>query len=541
MPVRATRKDASKFFLEGTIALAKMEHNGLRVNRKYLEKTMKETEATIKSNFKKMKEDKFYKEWYRMFGAKTNIDSVQQIGKLLTKQGYKTRFKTEKGNDQWNEEALSHIDLPFLKAYNENRKLKKAHGTYLTGILRETDSDGFLHPSYNLAGRGDENAGSAKSYRSTCIAEGTLIEIVRDIEKYPKGVPIEDVKKGDLVYCYNNKRRLTLRKVLWSGKTGHRKVIRLHWLAARGRRGYVDLTPEHRVRLTTGKYKRADELKPGERVLALTRNKDKIYETFPDSIEGEWDHRFVYRKRVGPLKRDEIVHHKDENHWNNVPTNLEKMTQSKHAKLHDSFTDEGRAKAVISRMKNDRDGKIIRKIGHKHPSWLSMSKYQLLRILAKLRGRVTQVQKQNIMDFNTFKNKAIFLGVNIKEVADRYDWQGGYITKNRVMRAAAKGIKEFKIEFGCNHYKAYRIAKKFGCEIKQTRTYNHRITRIEKLNIKKDVYDITVEGCHNFIAGELCVHNSADPNFQNWPIRNPVMSKLIRPSIISRKGITQDF
>lgn len=167
MPVRATRKDASKFFLDGTIALAKMEHNGLRVNRKYLEKTMKETEATIKSNFKKMKEDPFYKDWYRMFGAKTNIDSVQQIGKLLTKQGHKTRFKTEKGNDQWNEEALSHIDLPFLKAYNENRKLKKAHGTYLTGILRETDSDGFLHPSYNLAGWEDENAGSAKSYRST--------------------------------------------------------------------------------------------------------------------------------------------------------------------------------------------------------------------------------------------------------------------------------------------------------------------------------------------------------------------------------------
>ena len=33
-----------------------------------------------------------------------------------------------------------------------------------------------------------------------------------------------------------------------------------------------------------------------------------------------------------------------------------------------------------------------------------------------------------------------------------------------------------------------------------------------------DVYDIEVEDCHNFIANEICVHNSSEsPNLQNIP------------------------
>ncbi len=47
---------------------------------------------------------------------------------------------------------------------------------------------------------------------------------------------------------------------------------------------------------------------------------------------------------------------------------------------------------------------------------------------------------------------------------------------------------------------------------------NHRITCIEERSGKVDVYDIEVEGEHNFIANELCVHNSSSgPNLQNMP------------------------
>lgn len=45
---------------------------------------------------------------------------------------------------------------------------------------------------------------------------------------------------------------------------------------------------------------------------------------------------------------------------------------------------------------------------------------------------------------------------------------------------------------------------------------NHIITSIVPLPGIVPVYDLSVEETHNFIANELCVHNSSAPNMQNW-------------------------
>jgi DNA polymerase-1 len=49
-----------------------------------------------------------------------------------------------------------------------------------------------------------------------------------------------------------------------------------------------------------------------------------------------------------------------------------------------------------------------------------------------------------------------------------------------------------------------------------------------------DVYDIQVEDYHNFIANEICVHNSDSPNFQNMPVRDKELAQLVRSCIIPR-------
>lgn len=50
---------------------------------------------------------------------------------------------------------------------------------------------------------------------------------------------------------------------------------------------------------------------------------------------GRHQHRVVMERTLGrKLVKGEIVHHKDRNKKNNHPSNLEVMTQSQHARLH---------------------------------------------------------------------------------------------------------------------------------------------------------------------------------------------------------------
>lgn len=46
-------------------------------------------------------------------------------------------------------------------------------------------------------------------------------------------------------------------------------------------------------------------------------------------------HRHIFETQVRPLEADEIVHHKDENKWNNDPSNLEAIRdQAEHLRRH---------------------------------------------------------------------------------------------------------------------------------------------------------------------------------------------------------------
>ena len=393
---------------DGMIALSQIESNGIRVDENYLKRKIEKTAVKIAYLIDNLKQDDIYTTWRKTYAQQTNIGSREQLGNVLfNKLKYKSDSLTATGRHKTDQKALETLNLPFVKDFLKIEKLKKANSTYLKGIQREI-VDGFLHPFYNLH--------LAQTYRS-CVAKGTLIEVVRDISKHPKGVLIEDVKAGDYVYCYDKKCNLTIKKVLWSGKTGCRKVIRLHW-SARGKKGHVDVTPEHKIRLVHGNYVKAGCLQnkdfrkehtskhsPKIQVLAMGRCDDRLFQT--NGVKELLDHRFIYEKLIGPLDKKDVIHHKDGNHLNNKPNNLCKLS----------------------------------------------------------------------------------------------------------------------------------VERKWGNQFGPFIPNNHKITKIEYINKIVDVYDIEIEEHHNFIANEICVHNSSDsPNFQNIPIRNPEISKLVRRAFVSRVG-----
>lgn len=157
-----------------------------------------------------------------------------------------------------------------LEAYARWATANKVVSTYGDSLRAKVNpKTGRIHSSYNQV---------VSTGRTSCIAAGTPIDIVRDLSKNRKGVPIEDVKEGDLAYTFDDRALLMVRRVLRAGKTGHKPVVRLHWRGGNYRhRGHLDLTSDHPVRLVDGSYRPAGELKPGDDLLSLNGEKGSGY------------------------------------------------------------------------------------------------------------------------------------------------------------------------------------------------------------------------------------------------------------------------
>jgi len=165
--------EAYKLIHEGAIALAQVEADGIRVDRKYLRAEITKVSIDIANAVCRIKEDKIYRLWIRRFGKQANIGSRQQLGKILFEDmGLECCQRTQTGRPAITQETLQDTKLPFVVDYLQYQKLIKVRSTYLYGILREVDPDGFLHPFYNLH--------IAQTYRSSCDSPNFQNIPVRD-------------------------------------------------------------------------------------------------------------------------------------------------------------------------------------------------------------------------------------------------------------------------------------------------------------------------------------------------------------------------
>lgn len=467
-------------------------------------------------------------------GFSFNPNSSAQLGTVLFTPkdeggfGFPVVARTEKGGEpSTNAEAMGELmrrypDNKVLKALQAYREKTKVIGTYLEPALGEWVSDNhdrFVRSTYNLR---------ARTGRTTCIAKGTLVEVVRDVSKYPDGVPIEDVKAGDRVYCFDENCRLTTKPVRWAGKTGRRKVVRLHWLGdGRHSTGFVDLTPDHRVRLITGEYRQAQDLVKGDRILSISRDNaqkngySRLFVTgYADAVR---DHRFVYESVHGNVGDGVHIHHRDGNKQNNTLSNLVAETASEHASGHLSRLSDDEARDRRDRISTAlRDGYASGRIvsnprsGAACPNYLGLTREWLAQKLHEYAGKPAILAKSEGVDYATLQKYMRETGVDWRSVAAQYTVDGRRITRELV--DAARSVHENSGQvaaqkfIGMGYYRWKSAQEKFSYV-----PYNHSVTRIEVLESSCDVYDLEVEGVHNFVAGGLCVHNSSHPNLQNIP------------------------
>ena len=554
-----------KFFIQGQTALDKAHENGMRVDEEIIEKSSKQLARDISKYETLIMDDPLIRlKWDRgEFNPKSDLDLRHLLFDIL---GYEVNTYTKQG--------LPSVDADALLAYKDRcelanhllkyRKWSKALNTYMAQNTREV-VDGKVRGFFSLNG--------VVTYRS-CVAKGTKILAAQDFIKHPKGVPIEQIKEGDFVYSFDDNLHLTIKKVLWAGKTGNRKVVRLFYRGGKvhSKELYVDVTPEHLIRTITGEYVEAQRLVgyetrdlseeksrylPKTRVLSCARTDARL---FPTGEPEKLEHRTVYEYFSGEtLTSDDVIHHKDGNHFNHDFANLQKMDNREHGSIHvrDSLlSPESRAKNVAIVKQMHKDGLFHYPCGKDSHNFLNLTRTQCLRQFVRARGKIRETEH----DFNTYLSHCSRHSLDVHALKIRYNSKGEYLSRGKVIRCLNTltviracrelGMSYYKTKMLCEHY-GINTEEFFGKSRYATPPWrkatinNHIITGIEWLNDPVDVYDIEVEDTHNFIANEICVHNcSRNPNQQNIPKRDKETMKIVRSVYVASPGhriIEYDF
>jgi DNA polymerase I-like protein with 3'-5' exonuclease and polymerase domains len=151
-----TSPEFHQLFLEGSLALAELEHQGMRIDKLYLDEAIVTTGKKIRRMEQELREDKdVFPVWQRTYGEKLNFGSRDQLAKVLFGEMKYSARGTTKGDrrESTSKKTLELIDQPFVKKYIKLEEFTKARSTYLVGLRRESvERDGYwwVHPSFNL-------------------------------------------------------------------------------------------------------------------------------------------------------------------------------------------------------------------------------------------------------------------------------------------------------------------------------------------------------------------------------------------------------
>lgn len=154
-------EEAYQLLHEGTLALARIEAAGIRIDVTYLEKAIKDTAQEVTDKQEALKRSEVMKVWRDRYRSRFSFNSGQQLGKVLfesMKIPYPVKDKTQGGSYRTDEDTLSKVDHPFVRDYFDIKKSQKG-GQFLDQIKRELCGR-FIHPSFGL--------NVPRSFRSQC-------------------------------------------------------------------------------------------------------------------------------------------------------------------------------------------------------------------------------------------------------------------------------------------------------------------------------------------------------------------------------------
>uniref|UniRef100_A0A6M3ITT5 Uncharacterized protein n=1 Tax=viral metagenome TaxID=1070528 RepID=A0A6M3ITT5_9ZZZZ len=293
-------------------------------------------------------------------------------------------------------------------------------------------------------------------------------------------------------------------------KTGiNKEVIKISyaWYAGgKVKTNSLICTPEHPILLKDGTYKKAGEIKEGDRIEPLNRKVGKITNNVNGGIHtglkiklGErngrhlgkralWqkEYHFVYEQVHNcKIPKGFDIHHIDGNKFNNDPDNLVMLSSYVHKSMHTKknwakFTKEERHLIALNRVPSLTRGETV-----------TQRNFETWSDPIKRNNRIQGIKRE----FDGRVREKLFEG-------NRKYWED---PKKRAEHSAnckiAQANPETKEEQHISLVKAWE-RRKLRCS-----KDNHVVINVEKAGCE-DVYDMEVPIYHNFAANNIFVHNS---------------------------------
>lgn len=222
----------------------------------------------------------------------------------------------------------------------------------------------------------------------------------------------------------------------------------------------IRCTPDHKFMLRNGYYVAAKDLKPNTPLMPFNsfKRSDRDYRMISSNSGrdlAQYRHIAQYYDLTKEGYNELHYHHKDGNGFNDHISNLEIVNASDHIREH-KLGDKNPIHSFKNRDSYRKANSEVR-IGNKNPNYSGITSDEIIFAVAQ------QTIQQN------------------RQLSGR-----------EVLKAS--GLKSFSkgrlFELGCIS------PSDLGKQIYQRR--NHKVVSVELLNEKEDVYDLTVEGTHNF-------------------------------------------
>ena len=329
-----------------------------------------------------------------------------------------------------------------------------------------------------------------------CIAAGTLIDVPRNLHKYPGGVPIEQLVGKENFWIYSQATNgVVLTKAAWCKQTGAAvRVVRICFRETHGHRkprpdclpwiGQIELTPEHLVMLRSGAWIEAQHLKPGDRLMPFYRSlKDGTY--FAVNLNNGTsaiEHRFVLAAMYGERDTNYHGHHKNGKTYDNRPSNLEWKTRIQH------FADHAKERRAR--------GEFI--------GWEATGEHPR----GMLGKRQSEKQRAAAAEVGSRPRSLGRLRRDRKACRERQlaRWKAWGLTRSNLnLWYHKEGLNATAIaaKVGVSLPTVLTALRRYGLFVEN----NHVVESVE-LSGKTDVYDIHVPETNSFFANGICVHNS---------------------------------